>query len=73
MITWIQRSFQQHFRIIFGILLVLIIVSFIFVTNASSGLGRTSHTYLTLFMFGASTRPPPRFCRCSQTRKGTIL
>lgn len=52
MITWIQRSFQQHFRIIFGILLVLIIVSFIFVTNASSGLGRTSHTYLTRDFFG---------------------
>jgi peptidyl-prolyl cis-trans isomerase D len=39
MISWIQKTFQQHFRIVFGVLLVLIIVAFVFVTNVSSGLG----------------------------------
>jgi peptidyl-prolyl cis-trans isomerase D len=39
MISWIQRNLQQHFKIIFAVLLDLIIVSFVFVTNASSGLG----------------------------------
>jgi peptidyl-prolyl cis-trans isomerase D len=39
MISWIQKNFQQHYRIVFGILLILIIVSFVFITNASSGFG----------------------------------
>lgn len=39
MITWIQKTFQQHFRIVFAVLLGLIIVSFVFITNASSGFG----------------------------------
>jgi len=39
MISWIQRTFQQHFRFLFLVLLAGIIVSFIFITNASSGLG----------------------------------
>ena len=40
MISWIQRSFQQHFRIIFGILLAVTIISFIFTIGASPGIGR---------------------------------
>ena len=35
MITWIQKYFQHHFRTIFGVLLALIIVSFVFITNTS--------------------------------------
>ena len=46
MISWIQKNFQQHYRIVFGILLVLIIVSFVFITNASSGLGNTDRQVL---------------------------
>ena len=40
MITWIQRYFQHHFRTIFAVLLVLIIVSFVFTIGASPGIGR---------------------------------
>jgi peptidyl-prolyl cis-trans isomerase D len=39
MISWIQKNFQQHYRIVFGLLLILIIISFVFITNASSGFG----------------------------------
>lgn len=39
MITWIQKYFQHHFRAIFGVLLALIIVSFVFTIGASGGLG----------------------------------
>ncbi len=39
MISWIQRTFQQHFKWVFLTLLVLVIISFVFVTNASQGLG----------------------------------
>ncbi len=39
MISWIQRTFQQHFKWLFGLLLVVVIISFVFITNASTGLG----------------------------------
>ena len=39
MISWIQRTFQQHFRAVFGVLLAVIIISFIMTINTSSGLG----------------------------------
>ena len=42
MISWIQRTFQQHFKWLFLALLVLVIVSFVFITNASSGFGHTA-------------------------------
>ncbi len=58
MITWIQRTFQHHFRAIFGVLLVLIIVSFIFVTNASSGLGGSERQVLTREFFGYNLGSP---------------
>lgn len=40
MITWIQKYFQHHFKTVFAVLLVLIIVSFVFITNASGGFSR---------------------------------
>ena len=39
MITWIQKTFQQHFRLIFASLLAITIVSFIF-TIGAPGIGR---------------------------------
>lgn len=39
MISWIQRNFQQHFKWLFLAMLVVIIISFVFVTNTSQGLG----------------------------------
>ena len=39
MITWIQKTFHEHFRFVFITLLVVSIVAFIFVNNASLGLG----------------------------------
>ncbi|MES2694101.1 MAG: peptidylprolyl isomerase [Verrucomicrobiota bacterium] len=38
MISWIQRTLQQHFRVIFAVLLGLIIVSFVF-TIGAPGIG----------------------------------
>lgn len=42
MISWIQRTFQQHFKWLFLLLLAVVIISFVFITNASSGLGHTA-------------------------------
>lgn len=49
MISWIQRSFHHHFKWLFIALLALVIISFVFITNASSGLGR-----------GGDRKLPPR-------------
>jgi peptidyl-prolyl cis-trans isomerase D len=42
MISWIQRTFQQHFKWLFLALLILVIISFVFITNASSGFGHVA-------------------------------
>ena len=39
MISWIQRAFQQHFRVVFAVLLAGLIVSFIMTIGAAPGLG----------------------------------
>lgn len=44
MISWIQKYFQQHFKTVFAILLGVTIISFVFVFNASSGLGQAEKT-----------------------------
>ncbi len=40
MISWIQSSFHRHFKWLFFLLLGVVIISFVFITNASSGLGQ---------------------------------
>ena len=42
MISWIQKYFQHHFRIIFAVLLAVTIISFIFTIGASPGIGRAA-------------------------------
>lgn len=42
MISWIQRYFQRHFKWLFLGLLACVIVSFVFITNTSSGLGHAA-------------------------------
>lgn len=49
MISWIQRSFQRHFKWLFLLLLGVVIVSFVFITNTSGGLGQ-----------GGDRRQPPK-------------
>ncbi len=40
MISWIQITFQRHFRVIFLVLLAVLIVSFVFTIGAAPGIGR---------------------------------
>jgi peptidyl-prolyl cis-trans isomerase D len=50
MISWIQRSFQHHFRVVFYILLGASTIPLIFIYSASSGIGRaTPKTYSQMF------------------------
>ncbi len=47
MISWIQRTFQHHFRTIFAVLLGLLIISFVVTYAPSSGIGRAENRVLT--------------------------
>lgn len=52
MISWIQRYFQKHFKWLFLLLLAITIVSFVFITNASSGFGTAGPRRLSQPYFG---------------------
>lgn len=52
MISWIQRTFQQHFKAVFIGLLAITIVSFIFTIGAAGGIGRADRTVLKREFFG---------------------
>jgi peptidyl-prolyl cis-trans isomerase D len=52
MISWIQRSFQHHFRLIFALLLVGMVVPFIFTIGSTPGIGRADRTVVSRDFFG---------------------
>ncbi len=52
MISWIQRSFQHHFRIIFAAVLFVMVISFIFTIGSTPGVGRAERTSATKVFFG---------------------
>lgn len=58
MISWIQRNFQQHFKWLFLLLLAVVIISFVFITNASSGLGQTTKQAPSRLFFGVNLGSP---------------
>jgi peptidyl-prolyl cis-trans isomerase D len=52
MISWIQKYFQHHFRVIFAVLLGATIISFIFTIGAAPGIGRAERTASNRPFFG---------------------
>ena len=54
MISWIQTTFQNHFRIIFAVLLALIVISFVFTIGASPGIGRAERRSIARPFFGVN-------------------
>lgn len=52
MISWIQRYFQHHFKAIFGVLLAVTIISFIFTIGAMPGLGGGERRVTSRKFFG---------------------
>ncbi|GAB1487593.1 hypothetical protein MASR2M8_00320 [Opitutaceae bacterium] len=54
MISWIQTTFQHHFRKIFAVLLVLLIVSFVFTIGAAPGIGNAESKVLRRDFFGVN-------------------
>jgi peptidyl-prolyl cis-trans isomerase D len=52
MISWIQRSFQHHFRLIFALMLIVMVVPFIFTIGSTPGIGRADRSAVTRDFFG---------------------
>lgn len=52
MISWIQQTFQHHFRMVFAVLLAVVIISFVFVIGASPGIGHGERKALSREFFG---------------------
>jgi len=52
MISWIQRTFQHHFRTVFAILLAVTIISFIVTIGATPGIGRGDRRDIRRDFFG---------------------
>ena len=52
MISWIQRTFQHHFRLIFAILLVGMVIPFIFTIGSTPGIGRAERKTASRVFFG---------------------
>src|SRR5438045_4149131 len=52
MISWIQRYFQHHFRVVFALLLAVTIISFIFTIGAAPGIGRADRRMMDREFFG---------------------
>src|SRR5208283_448324 len=52
MISWIQRTFQHHFRVVFAIILAVTVLSFVFTIGSTPGIGRAEHRAVTQSFFG---------------------
>lgn len=52
MISWIQRYFQHHFKVIFAVLLGGIIISFVFTIGAAPGIGQPDRAMVDRHFFG---------------------
>jgi peptidyl-prolyl cis-trans isomerase D len=52
MISWVQRNFQHHFKVIFGIVLIGTIVSFVATIGATSSIGYNNRGSIARDYFG---------------------
>jgi peptidyl-prolyl cis-trans isomerase D len=52
MISWIQRTFQHHFRLIFAVLLIGMVIPFIFTIGSTPGIGRAERSATGRDFFG---------------------
>ncbi|MBK9991444.1 MAG: peptidyl-prolyl cis-trans isomerase [Verrucomicrobia bacterium] len=52
MISWIQRYFQHHFKLVFLVVLLTMAVPMVFIYNQSSGIGQSERTSAKHLFFG---------------------
>lgn len=58
MISWIQRSFQHHFKIVFAVILAVTVLSFVFTIGSTPGIGRADHREVNQDFFGHNLASP---------------
>src|SRR5690606_13771695 len=58
MISWLQITFQKHFRVLFLVLLVVLIVAFVFTIGAMPGMGQAGPKIRPRDFFGANLGSP---------------
>jgi peptidyl-prolyl cis-trans isomerase D len=58
MISWIQRTFQHHFRLIFAVLLVGMVIPFVFTIGSTPGIGRAERSAAGRDFFGHNLLSP---------------
>ncbi len=58
MISWIQRTFQHHFRLIFAVLLIGMVIPFIFTIGSTPGIGRAERSASGRDYFGHNLLSP---------------
>ncbi|HKB90391.1 MAG TPA: peptidyl-prolyl cis-trans isomerase [Opitutaceae bacterium] len=73
MISWIQLTFQKHFRLVFAVLLGITIISFIFTIGAAPGIGHGERKVLTRPFFGYNLGSPEDANRISQDASLSVL
>jgi len=66
MISWIQRTFQRHFRLIFFFLLVAMVIPFIFTIGSTPGIGRAEHAPTDREFFGHNLMSQAEYRQLSQ-------
>lgn len=54
MITWIQRTFQRHTKLVFIFLLVVITIPFVFTIGAAPGIGQAGNKSLEQHFYGVN-------------------
>jgi peptidyl-prolyl cis-trans isomerase D len=52
MISWIQRTFQKHFKLVFLLLIAVMVIPMVFIYSASGGLGNTQARSNNIEFFG---------------------
>lgn len=73
MISWIQLTFQKHFRIVFAVLLGVIIISFIFTIGATPGIGRGDRQVAKRPFFGYNLSSQEDAQRISQETNLSVM
>ena len=58
MISWIHRTFQHHFRLIFAVLLIGMVIPFIFTIGSTPGIGRAERSAASRDYFGHNLLSP---------------
>jgi peptidyl-prolyl cis-trans isomerase D len=63
MISWIQKYFQKHFRLVFGLILVAMAVPLVVIYSQSSGLGRADRQVAEQLFFGRNLANEQEYAR----------